>query len=111
MSTIGTDMTHLLLNGREILRERGRLTLADSTLAGADIDMLSSVRFVHEKLGMPIEAAIRMATAYPADAIGIASHKGRLIAGADADFLLLTPELQLRSTWIGGRKAFDATII
>ncbi|NKN09611.1 N-acetylglucosamine-6-phosphate deacetylase [Rhizobium laguerreae] len=111
MSTIGTDMTHLLLNGREIVRDRGRLTLADGTLAGADIDMLSSVRFIHEKLGMPVEEAIRMATAYPADAMGIASHKGRLVAGADADFLLLTPELQLRSTWIGGRKAFDATII
>jgi len=109
MSTIGTDKTHFLLNGREILRGRGRLTFADGTLAGAD--MLSSVRFIHEKLGMPVEEAIRMATAYPADAIGIASHKGRLIASADADFLLLTPELQLRSTWIGGRKAYDASII
>ncbi|CDZ64453.1 Hypothetical protein NGAL_HAMBI2605_61610 [Neorhizobium galegae bv. orientalis] len=102
-------MTHLLFNGREILRERGRLTLASGTLAGAD--MLSSVRFIHEKLGMPIEAAIRMANAYPADAIEIPSHKGRLIPGADAHFLLLTLELQLRSTWIGGRKAFYATIM
>lgn len=56
MSTIGTDLTHFLLNGREIRRDGGRLTLA-----GADIDMLSSVRFAHERLGLPVEEAIRMA--------------------------------------------------
>ncbi|HXV30653.1 MAG TPA: N-acetylglucosamine-6-phosphate deacetylase [Sinorhizobium sp.] len=108
MSPIGTDMTSFLLNGREILRRDGRLTLADGTLAGADIDMLSSVRFVHRKLGLPIEEAIRMASAYPADVMGIASHKGRLLPGTDADFVLLTPDLQLKSTWIGGEVAFAA---
>jgi N-acetylglucosamine-6-phosphate deacetylase len=108
MSPIGTDQTSFLLNGREILRQGGRLTLADGTLAGADIDMLSSVRFVHEKLGLPIEEAIRMASAYPADAMGIASHKGRLLPGTDADFVLLTPELGMKSTWIGGERVFAA---
>jgi len=108
MSTIGTDMTSFFLNGREILRKDGRLTLADGTLAGADIDMLSSVRFVHLKLGLPLEEAIRMASAYPADAMRIASHKGRLLPGADADFLLLTPDLQLKSTWIGGEVVHSA---
>jgi len=108
MSPIGTDMTSFQLNGREILREGGRLTLADGTLAGADIDMLSSVRFVHEKLGLPVEEALRMASAYPADAMGLATHKGRLKAGADADFVLLTPELGMGSTWIGGVQVYAA---
>ncbi|OCP34521.1 N-acetylglucosamine-6-phosphate deacetylase [Ensifer sp. LC163] len=108
MSPIGTDMTSFELNGREILRHGGRLTLADGTLAGADIDMLSSVRFVHEKLGLPVEEALRMASAYPADAMGISSHKGRLLPGSDADFVLLTPELAMGSTWIGGDKVYAA---
>lgn len=108
MSPIGTAMTSFHLNGREILRQGGRLTLADGTLAGADIDMLSSVRFVHEKLGLPIEEAIRMASAYPADVMGIASHKGRLLPGTDADFVLLTPDLHMKSTWIAGEAVFSA---
>lgn len=108
MSPIGTDMTSFQLNGREILRKDGRLTLADGTLAGADIDMLSSVRFVHEKLGLPVEEALRMASAYPADAMGLASHKGRLKPGADADFVLLTQELGMGSTWIGGVQVYAA---
>lgn len=106
MSPIGTDMTSFELNGREILRHGGRLTLADGTLAGADIDMLSSVRFVHEKLGLPVEEALRMASAYPADAMGLSSHKGRLLPGSDADFVLLTPDLGMGSTWIGGTQVY-----
>src|SRR5690606_19725444 len=33
MATIGTDMKSFMLNGREIRRENGKLTLADGTLA------------------------------------------------------------------------------
>jgi N-acetylglucosamine-6-phosphate deacetylase len=103
MSTIGTDLRSFTLNGREILRQNGRLTLADGTLAGADIDMLSSVLFVHETLGLPMEEAIRMASAHPAEAIGVADRKGALKAGYDADFVLLSDELRMRETWIGGK--------
>ncbi|MDR6816299.1 N-acetylglucosamine-6-phosphate deacetylase [Neorhizobium sp. 2083] len=104
MSTIGTDMKSFTLNGREILRRDGRLTLADGTLAGADIDMISSVRFAHAALGLPIEEALRMASAYPAEAAYLADRKGALKPGFDADFVLLTAELGMKSTWIGGVK-------
>lgn len=110
MSSIGTCLTRIHLNGREIVREGGRLTLDDGTLAGADIDMLSSVRFVHETLGLPLEEALRMASAYPADAVGIAGQKGRLLPGTDADFIILTPTLALQSSWIGGRKVFETDV-
>ncbi len=107
MSTIGTDETGFELNGRHVYRHDGRLTLADGTLAGADIDMLSCVRFVHEKLDYPLEQALAMATRFPAEACG-AGTKGRLAAGMDADFLLLSQDLRLLSTWIGGACVFEA---
>ena len=105
MSTIGTDQQSFRLNDREVFRKGGRLTLADGTLAGADIDMLSCVRFVHEDLGVPLEEALNMASLYPAEAIGCAS-KGGLAEGMDADILLLDPDLSLRTTIIGGRCIF-----
>ncbi|CUX33203.1 MULTISPECIES: N-acetylglucosamine-6-phosphate deacetylase [Agrobacterium] len=107
MSTIGTDDDGFELNGRRVYRNGGRLTLEDGTLAGADIDMLSCIRFVHEKLDTPLEEALRMASAYPAEAVG-ASDKGKLLPGFDADFVVLTPDLQMHSTWIGGEKIYDA---
>jgi N-acetylglucosamine-6-phosphate deacetylase len=107
MSTIGTDDDGFELNGRRVYRNGGRLTLEDGTLAGADIDMLSCVRFMHEKLDTPLEEALRMASAYPAEAVG-ASRKGKLLPGFDADFVMLTPDLQMHSTWISGEKIHDA---
>ncbi|MBP1843131.1 N-acetylglucosamine-6-phosphate deacetylase [Rhizobium petrolearium] len=105
MSPIGTDMKSFTLNGREILRRDGRLTLADGTLAGADIDMISSVRFVHQTLGLPIEEALRMASTYPAEAAWLSDRKGALKPGFDADFVILTEDLGMKSTWIGGTMA------
>lgn len=108
MSSIGTDENGFTLNGRQIYREGGRLTLADGTLAGADIDMLSCVRFAHDRLDLPLTDALNMASLYPAEAIGCA-HKGRLAEAMDADFLILSPEIHLLSTWIGGRCVYGAT--
>lgn len=101
MSTIGSEETSFDLNGRIVYRRDGRLMLSDGTLAGADIDMLSCIRFVHEKLDLPLEEALRMATVYPAEAIG-AGDRGMLEAGKRADFVVLDEQLDLLSTWIGG---------
>lgn len=108
MSTIGTDLDGFTLNGRRIYRKEGRLTLADGTLAGADIDMLSSVRFVHETLGLSLGEALRMASLYPAEAAGMAATKGRLQPGMDADFLLIDGDLALQATYIGGVQVYAA---
>ncbi|MCL6707190.1 N-acetylglucosamine-6-phosphate deacetylase [Pseudomonas sp. R2.Fl] len=107
MSSIGSDETGFELNGRHVYRRGGRLTLADGTLAGADIDMLSCVRFVRERLGLPLEEALRMASLYPADAVR-APTKGRLAPGSDADFLLLSYDLDLVATYIAGLPVHEA---
>ncbi|MCF3643345.1 N-acetylglucosamine-6-phosphate deacetylase [Rhizobium sp. TRM95111] len=107
MSTIGTDLRSFTLNGRTIYRGGGRLTLADGTLAGADIDMVSCLHFMHEKVGLDLEEALRMASLYPAEAAGVTGRKGRLTHGHDADFVVLDADLSLRSTWIGGNPVFE----
>ncbi len=108
MSPIGTDMTGFFLNGREIFRKDGRLTLADGTLAGADIDMMACVRFMREKVGLGLDEALRMASLYPAEAIGMTGRKGRLTNGHDADFAVIDNTLSVVSTWIAGKPAFAA---
>jgi N-acetylglucosamine-6-phosphate deacetylase len=107
MSTVGTDLTGFTLNGRQIFRKHGRLTLADGTLAGADIDMLSSVLFVHRRLGLDFEEAVRMASLYAAEAVGVADRKGLLKPGYDADFAVLSADYAMKSTWIGGERVYE----
>lgn len=111
MATVGSGLAGFRLNGRDVFRRDGRLTLADGTLAGADIDMLSSVRLLSDRIGLPLEEALRMASTYAAEAIGIADRKGRIAPGMDADFVVLTPQIEIVSTWIAGEPVFKAAQI
>lgn len=106
MATIGSDITSFALNGRTIHRSGGRLTLEDGTLAGADLDMISAVRFVHRTVGLELAEALRMASLYPAMAMGIEGRHGRIACGARADVVGLSPGLDILSVWIEGRQVF-----
>ncbi|TGV24236.1 N-acetylglucosamine-6-phosphate deacetylase [Mesorhizobium sp. M4B.F.Ca.ET.143.01.1.1] len=108
MATIGTDMTSFTLNGRTIYRKDGSLRLADGTLAGADLDMISAVRFMHRVVGLELGEALRMASLYPAEAIGQAHRLGRFANGTAADIVALSEDLDVKSVWIGGKKVFGA---
>lgn len=108
MATIGTDLQSFQLNGRTIKRENGRLTLEDGTLAGADLDMISAIRFMHETIGYDLGEAIRMASLYPAEAVGQEKRLGRLARGYAANAVQLTDTLDVSGTWIDGKKVFSA---
>ncbi|QPC86152.1 N-acetylglucosamine-6-phosphate deacetylase [Mesorhizobium sp. NBSH29] len=108
MATIGTDMTEFTLNGRTITRANGGLRLADGTLAGADLDMISAVRFVVETIGLPLDEALRMASLYPAQAMGVDALFGQLASGSRADIVHVGEGLDVRGVWIGGDAVFPA---
>ena len=102
MAFAGTDLTEMPLNGRPILRRDGRLTLADGTLAGADLRMDRAIRTVVEQVGIPLERALAMATSEPARAVGIGDHCGILAAGRRADLIRLDDDLNLQAVWQDG---------
>ena len=108
MSQTGTDISTLTLNGRTITRSGGALRLDDGTLAGADLDMIDAVRFMHRVIGLSLEEALRMAALYPAEALGVAASHGHLAAGARSDFVHLGADLDVRSTWIGSTRVWHA---
>ncbi len=108
MSQTGTDLTSFTLNGRTITRSGGALRLADGTLAGADLDMIDAVEFMHTRIGLPFEETIRMASLYPAEAIGQASNRGFLGPDSTASFVHLSTDRKIRATWIDGVEVFAA---
>lgn len=101
MSTIGSDQTGFFLNGRQIFRAGGRLTLGDGTLAGADIALIDAVRHLHLGLGIPLDRALALASAAPAAALGL-QDRGHLQPGARADFFCLMPGFRAGACWIAG---------
>ncbi len=103
MSTVGSDIEAFKLNDRLIRRAAGRLTLEDGTLAGADIDMMSSIRVLLDAVGLPLDEALRMASLYPSEAMGMVGDRGCLQSGSRADMVHLSEELEVRQVWIGGK--------
>jgi N-acetylglucosamine-6-phosphate deacetylase len=94
------------LSGRNCLVEDGVCLLADrSALAGSASRMIDLLRVMVEQVGVPLPEAVAMATANPARALGTTT-KGKLEAGADADFVVLSPELEVVQTFVGGERIF-----
>lgn len=102
MSTVGSDIRSFTLGGRVITRDGGRLTLADGTLAGSDLDMATAVRNTVEVLGLPVEAALHMASRAPAEFLGLGGELGRIAPGYRASLVLLDDALRVTETWIDG---------
>lgn len=103
MAPAGSAITGFALNGRWIGRDRGRLTLADGTLAGADLDLARALRVMTGPVGLARDRALAMATSVPARVIGQADRLGRLAPGLPADVIHLTPDLHLAAVWRAGK--------
>jgi len=109
MSTVGSDITEFTLNGRTIYRQDNRLTLSDGTLAGADLDMPTALRFMINEIGLTLEAALTMATSAPARVLG-AKTIGALAKDIPANFVHLDEALNLQTVWQNGVKISGPSI-
>jgi N-acetylglucosamine-6-phosphate deacetylase len=95
------------LSGRSCVVGDGVCLLADrSALAGSASRMIDLVRVMVNEVNIPLPEAVTMATANPARALGLAA-KGKLEAGVDADFVVLSPELEVRRTFVAGEEVFS----
>jgi N-acetylglucosamine-6-phosphate deacetylase len=103
MPSVGTSNGSFVLEGRRII-VRGYACLdEDGRLAGSNIDMASCVRNAVSMLGLPLAAAVRMASEWPANFLGLGHEVGRIAAGYRANLVLADAELQVLETWIDGR--------
>ncbi|MCZ0960405.1 N-acetylglucosamine-6-phosphate deacetylase [Paracoccus benzoatiresistens] len=103
MAFAGTGLSQMDLQGRRILRREGRLTLADGTLAGADLRMDRAIRVLVDQVGIAPERALAMASSEPARVAGLSDEYGALRAGRRADLVLLNDDWALQSAWIAGQ--------
>ena len=106
MAPVGAPAaTEFRLGGETVRIEEGCLRTAQGRLAGSLLDMGRAVRNCVAHAGIPLAAALAMASAYPADFLGLAESRGRLAPGLRADLVWLDDALRARATWIGGARA------
>ena len=98
------DGSRFSLFGNDCIVEAGVCLLADrSALAGSASQMIHLVRTMVRKVNIPLNEAVAMATQNPARAISL-DTKGRLAVGADADLVVLSPELDVLRTFAAGKE-------
>jgi len=102
MPSVGSELTSFEIDGNTITRRDGKLTRADGTIAGSDLDMASAVRNTVKRLGLPLEAALQMAARAPAEFLGLGGELGRIAPGYRASLVLLDDDLRVTETWIDG---------
>ena len=107
MPTVGVDEDVFHLGGRRVERRDGRLTLDDGTLAGSDLSMIGAVRYLTDTVGIDLEEALRMASLYPAEYLGVDDERGRLQPEYRADIVHLGDDGDIAAVWIGGTTTID----
>jgi N-acetylglucosamine-6-phosphate deacetylase len=102
MPPVGADDPSYLLNGETITVKDGICQTTQGVLAGSALDMAGAVRNAVQLLGLPLDEAVRMASTYPADFLGLGATHGRIAPGYQADLVVLDDDFRVQRSWIGG---------
>src|ERR1700733_5737306 len=86
----------------EIEVRNGRC-LADGKLAGSVLTMDRAVRNVMHFAHWDLQQTLRLATLNPARVVGLGRQCGQLIAGAEANFAVLSPAGEVKAAIVGGQ--------
>ena len=105
MPTVGSSDTSFMLDGNTIVAGEGRLTNAEGTLAGSDLNMLSAVNNAAVFARLDWFEAVRMASLYPAKALGLERELGAIKPGFRASVLALDRGRHISASWVDGIRA------
>ena len=105
MPSVGTNARSFKLEGRDITVSGNVCIDEDGRLAGSNIDMASCVRNAVNLLGVSLAEAVRMASLYPAEFLGLSHELGRIEPGYRANLVMADDKLNVLETWIDGQTA------
>lgn len=100
MAVAGSELEEFTLQGRTVRRNQGRLTLADGTLAGADLSMGQALQNTVRYGGATLAEALSMVTSVPARVAALDS--GSIKAGSAANLVWLDHDYRVGRIWYRG---------
>lgn len=85
-----------------VVVKEGAARLESGSLAGSILQLIDAVKNVVDWGIAPPEEAIYMASTAPAKSIQLDGECGKIANGLAADFIVLTPDLELAATYLDG---------
>ena len=99
----GPELTRFDFCGTPVLVRDGRCVDEHGTLGGSALTMIAGVKNLVERVGLPLEEALRMASLYPARALGLDHELGAIAVGKVANLVVLSRQLDVKTTLVNGR--------
>jgi N-acetylglucosamine-6-phosphate deacetylase len=106
MAALGMPPGRYMLADQEVIVTERDARLASGTLAGSVLPMDAALRNVLAFTGCSLTEALETITSTPADLLGMGHLRGRIIPGAYADLVMLTPDLRVRLTMVEGKTLY-----
>lgn len=100
----GADIEQFIFAGKTIYYRNGLCVDENGTLSGSALTMIEGVRNLVEHCGIALDEALRMATLYPARAIGVASQLGAIAPGHVANLTAFSQDYKVIKTIVNGNE-------
>lgn len=92
---VGTEMSSFVIGGHEVFYKDGKCVSADGTLGGSALTLIEAVANSVRYLNLPLAEGLRMASLYPAQAIGVDQRLGRIAPDYVANLAIFDNEFQM----------------
>ena len=102
MAPVGTGDRSFRLGGKRVDVRGTKCTIGNGSLAGSNLDMMSAVCNAARFAGIDWFEAVRMASLYPAVALGLDGQLGRIAPDYKASFIAVKDRCRVTRVWIDG---------
>ncbi|MGD8117682.1 N-acetylglucosamine-6-phosphate deacetylase [Vibrio sp. TRT 29B02] len=99
----GADMDYFIFVGKKVYYRDGKCVDENGTLGGSALTMIEAVQNTVEHVGIALDEALRMATLYPAKAIGMADKLGLVKKGMIANLTVFDRDFNVQATVVNGQ--------
>ena len=99
----GADMDYFIFVGKKVYYRDGKCVDENGTLGGSALTMIEAVQNTVEHVGIALDEALRMATLYPAKAIGVDDRLGRIKKGMIANLAIFDRDFKVKATVVNGQ--------
>ncbi|MCE0824958.1 MULTISPECIES: N-acetylglucosamine-6-phosphate deacetylase [Buttiauxella] len=100
----GANIDEFIFAGKTIYYRDGLCVDENGTLSGSALTMIEGVRNLVEHAGIALDEVLRMATLYPARAMGVEQQIGTIEAGKVANLTAFTRDFKITKTFVNGNE-------